>query len=350
MHKNTKTHHTIKHKVLNAAVLAIIISVIGVGSFYFFDLNKYETSDDAQVQQLISPVNTRVPGYIKEIRFTEFQKVKEGDTLLIIDPSDFLIQKELAEAGLLDAYAGKKVSYSGVSMVENSIATSQAQIDEVKAQLWNTEKNFKRYEVLLGQEAVTQQQFDEVRSNYEALKAKLKALKTMKTSSSLSVNEASDKLKINDASIKRAQANLKLAGQNLKYTVITAPCDGTVGRKNIIVGQFLNAGQQVITVVDNHQKWITVNFREKQIKSISEEKDVRITIDGVPDKEFRGKIQSLAMATGAAFSLVPTDNATGNFVKVQQRIPVRVEFTKDNSEKDLQLLRTGMNAEVKVLK
>ncbi|SFW88204.1 HlyD family secretion protein [Chitinophaga sancti] len=339
-----------KNLAFNIFFGLIAVAAIVIATRYFFHLSTREMSDDAQVQQLLSPVNARVGGYIREIRFTEFQQVHKGDTLVIIDPGDYLVQRSLAEAGLLDAQAGKSVAQSTVSTVQSNLSISDANIGEIRARLWNAEKNLQRYEILLKQESITQQQYDQAASDYESLKARLLSLENVKTASSRSVTEASNRVSVNEANIKRAEANLEMANLNLSYTVILAPCDGTIGRKTIIVGQLVQQGQPIVSVVDDKQKWVTVNFREKQMPQVQVGKKVRIHIDAFPDKEFSGQVQSIATATGAVFSMVPTDNATGNFVKVQQRIPVRVEFTADNDKALLSQLRAGMNAVVTISK
>lgn len=316
--------------------------------FLFFDQNYY--TDDAQVQQLLTPVNVRVGGYIKNVRFSEFQKVNKGDTLVVIDDTDYRLQKELAEAALLDATTGKEVTVSGVNTLENGIAVSVARIEEIKAKVWNAEKNYKRYAVLLEKESVTQQQFDQVKSDYETLKAQVETLERTRTGSHLTVQEASSRVMVNEAILKRAQAQLKIANVNLGYTIITAPCNGYMGRKTITEGQLVQAGQQLNTIIDNDNKWITANFKEKQLAGIKTGQLVKITIDGIADYTIVGTIGAFASATGAVYSMVPVDNATGNFVKIQQRIPVRIEIDKNTDPHILAQLRAGMNAVVNIEK
>lgn len=348
------THHHHAHKKGNRRIMAnLLISLAAVSvviyvGYYFFQFDKDLYTDDAQVQQLLTPVNARVGGYIQSVRFKDFQLVKEGDTLVIIDDADYLVQKELAEAALMDARAERKITASNISTVENGVTISEARIEEVKAKLWNAEKNYNRYIVLLKKESVTQQQFDQVKSDYDALKAQLGTLERSRTGSNLTVREASSKIDVNTAAIKRAEAQLKLAELNVKYTVITAPCNGFVGRKAITEGQLVQAGQQLANIVDNENKWITANFKEKQLPGIKLGHRVQIKVDGIPDCILWGHLQAFASATGSVYSLVPVDNATGNFVKIQQRIPVRIEINKDTNPRILAQLKAGMNAVVEV--
>jgi len=162
----------------------------------------------------------------------------------------------------------------------------------------------------------------------------------------LTVNEVQSRLGMNDAEIKRVENALQMAKLNLSYTVITAPHDGIMGRRTVNVGQLLNISQQVATIVDINNIWISANYREKQMEKVAIGGFAKIRVDALGGKEFEGKITAISGATGARYSAVPVDNSTGNFVKVQQRIPVRIEFTKNNNPEDLKLLRAGMNVEV----
>jgi len=342
-------HHTNRNRSSKiwgwvTGIAAIILAAFGLN--YLFAFNTADYSDDAQVQQLLSPVNARVGGYIRNIKFKEFQPIKKGDTLIIIDNTDYLVQEQLAEANLLDAHAGKNVTHSSVNTAENAINTATANIEETKARLWNAKKNLSRYEMLLKQESVTQQQYDQVKSDYDAMEAKLNSLQSTANGSRLSVRETGAKLGINDAAVKRAQAQLMMAKLNLQYTIITAPCDGYMGRKNITEGQLVQAGQQLSAVVNDDDKWITVNIKEKQLASLHIGQKARVHIDALPDHDVTGTVTSIAGATGSMFSMVPTDNATGNFVKIQQRIPVRLDFSEEKDKHLIQQLKAGMNAVV----
>jgi membrane fusion protein (multidrug efflux system) len=349
-HQSTQHKKSRMRTVINILITIFALSILTYLGNYFFNFNKDLYTDDAQVQQLLTPVNARVSGYIESVRFKDFQWVKKGDTLVIIDNSDYLIQKDLAEAAVLDAKAGRRVTTSNINTVENNVTVSDARIAEVKARLWNAEKNYNRYLTLLQKESVTQQQFDQVKSDYDALKAQVETLERSRTGSNLNVQEASSKIDVNMASIKRAEAQLKQAELNLKYTIITAPANGYVGRKAITSGQLIQSGQQVVNIVDNDNKWITANFKEKQIPYIKMGDGVDIRVDGIPNNVFKGTVQAFASATGSVYSMVPVDNATGNFVKIQQRIPVRIEFDRSTNPNLLVKLKAGMNVVVNIQK
>ncbi len=337
------------HLILNGLLLLAVAGGLFWVAGLFFDFSKNEITNDAQVEQFINPVNARIGGYIDEIRFTEHQPVKKGDTLVIINDSETRIQLAQAEAAYLDAQASRIVTSSSVNTVSNNVAVSEANIAEAKARLWNVEQNYKRYESLLKDEAVTRQQYEQVKTEYDAAKARYQSLQRQKHTTQLSAKEVTSRLAVNDANIKRAQATLDMAKLNLKYTVITAPYDGVVGRRSIQEGQLIQPGQALVSIVRSGQVWVVANYKEKQTGRLAVGQPIEIEVDAIAGHTFSGKIAAISEATGAKFSAVPTDNSTGNFVKVQQRIPVRIEFTEANNPKDLLKLRAGMNVVVKAI-
>jgi membrane fusion protein (multidrug efflux system) len=334
--------------LINLAIFLVVAFLViwALKSYLHFGDESY--TNDAQVEAYINPVNTRVSAYIKEIRFIEHQHVKKGDTLVILDNREILTQLGQAEAAYLNATAGLQVASSSVNTVSNNVAVMESNIAEAKARLWNAEQQYKRYASLLKDEAVTRQQYEQVKTEYEAQKAKYESLISQKQSSTLSVQEAKSKTGVNKAEIKRAKEALEMAKLNLSYTVITAPNDGVIGRRAINEGQLLQAGQQVATLITDDNKWVTANFREKQMKEIQVGEKVNVAVDALGGKEFEGVITAISEATGSKLSAIPVDNSTGNFVKVQQRIPVRIEFTKANKPENVKLLRAGMNVEIKL--
>ncbi len=354
-----------KTKQKNTKIINILVLILVLFGLYFvvksyFNVGNERYTNAAQVEAFINPINTRVSAYIKEIRFVEHQYVKKGDTLLILDDREIQTQLGQAEAAYMSAVASKNATSSSVKTAANNVNTvganvqaAKANIEAAEARLWNAQQNFSRYQNLLKDEAVTRQQFDQIKTDFEAQKAQLEAqisqyqsVINSKTTSELSVNEVQSRLGINDADIKRTQNALDMAKLNLSYTVITAPHDGIMGRRTVNVGQLLNPSQQVATIVDTENIWITANYREKQMENVQIGGLATIKVDALGGEAFEGKVTAISGATGAKYSAVPVDNSTGNFVKVQQRIPVRIEFTKNNKPEDLKQLRAGMNVEV----
>ncbi len=308
-----------------------------------------EYTDNAQVRQHITPVNTRVQGFIKKIYFEEYKPIHKGDTLLVIEDTEFRLRLAQAEADLANAMAGQKVTNAGIATVQNNLSVNDATIEEARVQKVNAGRELQRYRKLLEEDAVTRQQYDNVKTAYDAAKARYEQMLRVKNSTSLTKNEQTYRLGQNEASIRLARAAVDLARLNLSYTVILATCDGVTGRKDIHEGQLVQPGQTVVDIVDNSGLWVIANYRETQLPNIKEGADVTFTADAVPGVVYKGVVESISDATGAAFSMIPQDNATGNFVKVEQRIPVRIRL-KGNDAGDVSLLRAGFNVECKVRK
>jgi len=338
-----------RKKLINNIVIALVIlcGIIWVCS-KFVHLGNVEYTDNAQVKQLIVPVNSRVQGFIKKICFEENQYVHKGDTLLLIEDTEFRFRVAQAEADYQNAISGKTVVASSINTTQNNISVSDAGIQEAKIRMDNAGREYNRYKNLLAQGAVTKQQYDNVKTEYDASKARYELLNREKQSTALVKTEQTHRLGQNIAGIKLAEAALGLAKLNLSYTVITAPCDGTTGRKNIQEGMLIQPGQALVDLVDENDKWVVANYKETQTANIQIGQVVNVEVDAIPDVVFKGKVESISQATGASFSLFQQDNSSGNFVKVEQRIPVRIKFSKDNRLDILKRLRAGMNVECEV--
>lgn len=312
----------------------------------FLDYKHTETSNDAQVEQYISPVNLRASGYIKKIYFTEHQQVNKGDTLLVLDDREYRIRVMEAEAALKDAMAGATVMDATLQTTQTTASVYEASIAEIEIRLAKLEKDRQRYENLLKRNAATPIQLEQIETEYEATRKKLEATRRQQRAAMSGVKEVSNRKESTEAAIQRAKAALEMARLNLSYTVVLAPCDGKLGRRALEEGQYITAGQSVTYILPDSQKWIVANYKETQVENLRLGQEVRIAVDALSGREFTGKITAISGATGSKYSLVPTDNSAGNFVKIQQRIPVRIDFT-DLSEEDNARLAAGMMVVVK---
>ena len=325
------------------AILIIIGAVLVINKFVHF--GNVEFTDNAHIQQHITPVNTRVQGYIKEIRFEEYQQVKKGDTLVVIEDAEFRLALAQARAGLANARAGRQVADAGISTTSSNINVSSAGIEEARVQMENAKREDDRFAALLQKEAVTRQQYDGIHTAYLSAKARYEAVSRQKESLASVRNEQSHRLSQSYAGIEVAEAAVRLAELNLSYTVIVATADGVIGHKDIHVGQLVNPGQTMCSIVDNSEMWVVANYRETQMPNIKIGSKVTMKVDAVPDATLEGEVERISDATGAAYSMIPQDNATGNFVKIEQRIPVRIKIVKNDVA---DRLRTGMNVECEV--
>lgn len=351
LHKKRKQLRRLKIRNITLNMVCILLAFSGISWTvnYFWKYVNYEITNDAVVDQYITPVNIRVSGYINEVRFTEHQHVKAGDTLLILDDREYRIKLKDAEAALLDARASKDILSSGIRTSEVNVSVQDANIAETKARLWQLEQDYRRYANLLAEESVSQQQYEQVKANYEVMQTRYDALLRQKSAAQSQYSETSKKSGSVEAMILRKEADLEMAQLNLSYTVVTAPFDGYMGRRTLETGQLVQAGQTLSNLVRGDDKWITANYKETQISNIYIGQEVRIKVDAIDNRVFHGKVTAISEATGSKYSLVPTDNSAGNFIKVQQRIPVRIDLT-DASPDDMNRLRAGMMVETEALK
>lgn len=340
-----------KRKNITLNIVCILIAMAGISWTinYFWRYVNYEITNDAVIDQYISPVNIRVSGYIKEICFKEHQFVRTGDTLLVLDDREYRIKLKDAEAALMDARASKDVLNSGIQVSQENVSVQEANIAETKARLWQQEQDYHRYANLLKEESVSQQQYEQVKADYEAMKARYESLQKQKRTAQSQYSETSKKTASAEAVILRKEADLEIAQLNLSYTVVTAPYDGYMGRRTLEGGQLVQAGQTLSYLVRGNDKWITANYKETQIANIHIGQKVLIKVDAFDRKTFHGTVTAISEATGSKYALVPTDNSAGNFVKIQQRIPVRIDMD-DATPEDMKQLRAGMMVETEALK
>ena len=301
-----------------------------------------EFTDNARVCQNIVPQNCRVQGFIREVRFEEFQQVKKGDTLAIIEDTEFRLRLAQAEADLIRAQRGSQGTASSIITTKTSMTVTDAGIEAARVQMDNAKREDARFEKLLSQDAVTRQQYDKVHTGYLSTKAAYEQAVRSRQMQSAVVAEKGTHLSASEQGIELARRAVDLARLNLSYCYIIATCDGTVGAKNIHAGQLVNPGQTLVSIVDKDERWIEANYKESQLPHIKVGSKAKITADAVPGIQYTGKVERISDATGSAFSLIPIDNVTGNFVKVEQRVTVRIKL--DNNA-DIAKLKGGYNVE-----
>ncbi len=334
----------------NIGVLILIALGLGWVAYRFMGFTSSTYTDNARTECQIVPVISRVQGFVKEVRYDDYSKVKKGDTLIVIEDAEFRLRLAQAEADLHNVLSGKDAVSTSISTIQNNLTVTDASLQEVQALLTNAKREYERYKALLAQESVTRQQYDAVATNYEALKAKYETLVRQKRSTALTSVEQTHRLDQSQAGIDVAQAAIDLARLNLSYTVILAPCDGCTSKKDIQPGQLVQPGQELLSIVDESDIWVVANYKETQTARMAIGDKVRIDVDAIPDGSFEGEIVAMSQATGAKYSIVPQDNASGNFVKVEQRVPVKIRFVEDSDTAKMQRLRAGLNVECKVLK
>lgn len=338
-----------------ASVIVIIVLYIWISGM------GHEKTDNAQVDAMITPVRAIVQGFVNEVKFTDNQMVKKGDVLIVIDDKDFKAKVAQADAALESAKAQLDIAKTGVTTANlnasASSLTSQAAKDNITtaaARFSKNEKEMARVEKMLKDGAATQQQLESTKAEFETSKAQLEMLKKQYEASSSQASGAQSQAEgqksqivLAQAIVKQREAELALAQTQLDNTIIKAPFDGIISKKSIEVGQYLQVGTPVCSAVDYTNLWVSANFKETQIEEMRPEQDVEIKIDAFPKAHVKGKLQSFGGATGAKFSLLPPDNATGNFVKITQRVPVRISITEYPKEL-IGFLLPGLSANVDI--
>ena len=336
----------------------LVVSLVGIAILayglwklvgVFRDYTATETCNDAQVEQYIAPVNLRASGYIAKVCFKEHQQVHKGDTLLILDDREYRIRLMEAEAALKDAKASGNVINASEQTTHTSATVYDASIDEIEVRLAKLAKDIERYRNLVANKAATPIQLEQLEVEYEATQKKLEATKKQQEAAYKGVNEVSTRRGSVAAAIQRAEAAVEMAKLNLSYCVVVAPCDGKLGRRTIEEGQMVNSGTTITYIIPNNQKWVIANYKETQVENLHVGQKVRMTVDALDNKVFEGTVTAISGATGSKYSLVPTDNSAGNFVKIQQRVPVRIDFSNLSAE-DNNRLAAGMMVVVKAEK
>ncbi len=352
----------------------VLLTALFFGWRWYDHGQHYETTDNAQIETHSSPVLARVAGYLHAVNVTDFSTVKAGDTLAVIDDMEAKIAVQQAEADYRQAQADYEQAKAEITASQADLRNARVGRDNaglnVDAVSANAEviavrrdkafTDYQRDQKLLLDKAITTKQledskarYDELVKSYEAAISQESFSKGGVNSSDVQIQKVQANLQRNAAQLKRAEATIAVRKAQLdqmqlrlSFTRIPAPIAGKIGKKNMEPGQYVQPGQTLCTIVNEDTYWIIANFKETQIGRMAEGQPVEIHLDAYPDKVITGKIASLSEATGAKFSLLPPDNASGNFVKVTQRVPVKIAL--DDVESLRGLLRAGLSAEVEV--
>ena len=386
-------------------IIGLIVFVILAGGGYYIwqEMQKTESTDDAEIDGDVIAISARVPGHVIEVMVEDNQMVNKGDVLVKLDPRDFEIAVERAKADLNNEIANLQTSRGDVpltaattgstlsgakssrqeaaeaitwaeqqrNVAQARMSLAQANVKVAEANATKAAQDVARYQTLVAKDEISKQQYDQAVAASEAAKATVDAQKAAVVeaqhsvaAAEVAISQARAKLAHADADVEGAmtgpqqvtitrsrvsvaqakvaqrQADLDQALQNLQYTTIVAPASGIIGKKNINVGQNVSAGQQMMAIVPVDNLWVTANFKETQLKIMRPGQKVKLTVDAY-GRDYTGTVERIAGASGAKFSLLPPENATGNFVKVVQRIPVRIAF--DPGQDPDHILRPGMS-------
>ncbi|QEC76593.1 HlyD family secretion protein [Mucilaginibacter ginsenosidivorax] len=334
-------------------VIPIILGVLLVGGIIFgikeyLYYGKHIDTDDAQIDGDISPVVARVGGYVDSIYFEENSHVTAGQTLVKIDDRDYKVKLEQAQAAQVGASAGINVNQSQIYATQANSSSARAQVESNAARLDKVQKDYARYANLVKDGSVTQQQFDQAKADLDVAKANLRASQDQYKAAVEQIGTTRSQLKVTNTGVTQKQVDIDYAKLQLSYTTIKAPSSGLAAKKSVQLGQLVQAGQTLFSIVNDNSLFITANFKETQLNDMKNGQKVDVEVDAYPDMKVEGTVYNFSPATGAKFSLLPPDNATGNFVKVVQRVPVKIKLSA--SKDVLDKLRPGMSVKVSVIK
>jgi membrane fusion protein (multidrug efflux system) len=376
------------------AIVIVLLVVVAVALWWHSTFT--ENTDDAQVNGHLIQVSSRIGGQVLKVDVQENQLVKAGDAIAELDPADYQVAVENAEAALASAQAnaaaadvavpiaaantgsnlssaGADVSgtEAGVEQVKNQLQAAHDLVNQAKANDTKAQADLERYKPLVEKDVISKQQFDAAVAAADAAKAALSDARAMERAAADAVKVANERLAQAQAQLKfaqtgpqqvaaqsaraqqaqamvqQAQAQLNMAELNLSYTKIVAPAAGVVTRKSVEIDQNVAAGQNLLTLVSLEDLWVTANFKETQLRHMLAGQPVEIEVDAT-GKTYHGKVTQIGGATGSVLSLFPPENATGNYVKVVQRVPVRIDFTDLKNEDPNHELRPGLSVEPKV--
>ncbi len=359
--QNVNSEQPKKNKIFPIILFLLIAGGAWFGITKYNHGKHHEETDDAQVEANISPVIPRVAGYVSDVRVKDNQRVKKGDTLVVLDPRDLQLKVEQAEAALATARTNLGAAQAITSASRSNIATSQASIGTINAQMEAAQivvrragQDYDRYANLIKDHSITQQQYEQALAAKQTADKQLIILQEQKKQASSQTSAVTtqssataSQMNVASAVIKQRQVEVDEAKLNLSYVVITAAADGLVSKISVQPGQYLQAGQPLFSIVLNNDLWVVANFKETQFDKMKIGQRVVVTADAFPGHEFEAKLTSFSPATGSRFALLPADNASGNFVKVVQRLPVKIEFVT-GADSVMKQLRPGMNVNVDV--
>jgi membrane fusion protein (multidrug efflux system) len=322
-------------RVLGIAVgMLVLVALIAGGAVYWVNARHFETTDDAFVDTYTTQMAPRVAGLVTKLLFADNQHVAAGETLLQIDPRDYQAKLDQAKAQQASAEANLTQAQAQVFVQQANVDQANANVRVAEADMLHARQDFDRYHNITAG-AVSRQQIEAADATYHSAQARLDASRQMVGGAQAQVRSAQAQVQSAQAAVQQAVATARVAELQLSYCTIVAPVAGIVTHRTVSAGNYVNAGQALFALVQD-DRWITANFKETQLAGIRPGQDVDLAIDAAPGVTFHGKVDSVQAGTGTAFSVLPAENATGNYVKIVQRVPVKIVFD-DNRLKDFPL-------------
>lgn len=334
-------------RVTNILAFIILLVLLVWAAQVLWRRMMYTYTNDAQVSQYINPITSRIGGYVQAVEYIDNQVVKRGDTLLIIDNSEYQFESKQASASIQRESAEIDVLSSQKQILRQEHESISKAVAAADAKFQQQQLEYNRYKYLFDEKSATAQQLEDVEYKLKVYRNEMEGLRHQLEAAEERIADVDVKKAVVGAEKRKWQATAGRKDLDVGYSIIRAPYDGIMGKRTIEKGQMITAGEVLAFIVNTETpKWITANFKETQLRHLFVGQQVEILADAYPDQTFVGKIISISPATGSSFSLLPPDNSTGNFVKIVQRVPVRIEL---KSGQDEDKLRSGMNVNVSAI-
>jgi membrane fusion protein (multidrug efflux system) len=312
-------------RIIGLTVTAVVIlGLIGGGTRYWLDARHFETTDDAFIDTYTTQMAPRVAGQVTKLLFADNQHVSAGQTLVLIDPRDYQTKLDQAKAQHASAEATLQQAQAQVAVQQANVDQVTANVRVAEADLLHARQDYDRYQTIASG-AVSRQQIETATATFHSAQAKLDASRQTVGGAQAQVRAAQAQVLAAQASLLETEANIQAASLQLSYCTIVAPVAGIVTHRTVSAGNYVGAGQPLFALVQD-DRWVTANFKETQLADIRPGQDVDLAIDAFPSLTFHGKVDSFQGGTGTAFSVLPAENATGNYVKIVQRLPVKIIF------------------------
>ena len=333
-----------RRRQILAAAAALVVAA-AAGAYYFLCVLPYESTDNAFIEGYVIPMASQVSGRVAELLVKDNQAVKQGEVILKIDPRDYEASLAQARADLAAARSRVEQAKAQVNASEAKVAQAQASVIAADAENQRAADDLKRYQSV-DSTAVSKSSFDAAQSAARTASANLEAASAQEKAAEADVTLSEAGVETANAAVQQAEAKLRQAELNLSYTQVTAPEDGHVTRRVVEKGAYIQPGQSLMAIVPRHY-WVIANYKEIQLTHMRVGQPVEVVVDAYPDHKFKGHIESIQNGAGARFSLFPPENATGNYIKVVQRVPVKIVLDNDDPDAEL-ALGPGMSVVPKV--
>src|SRR5215471_18379511 len=306
-------------------LLLLALALAGGGGWYWWkELRFLQSTDDAYVASDVSIISPKVEGYIKKVKVADNQQVTEGQILFVIDDRDFKAKLAQAEAAVATGEASVATYESRLQLQQAMIDQAAATVQSAEADLARAQQDYKRYSMLMTSDFASRQRFEQAEADARKTEAALARSRAALAAEQNQLSVLHSQQREEEAKLQQARANLQLAKNDLDNTVIRAPISAVAGNRAGQVGQYVKAGTQLLSLVPLSRLYVTANFKETQLTRMRPGQIAEVSVDAYPDQTLEGQVESFAPGSGAQFSLLPPDNATGNFTKIVQRVPVRV--------------------------